>query len=388
MVRYHGTIAAAIGILILSALAPTAAQGPEEPAIDRAPPPAPGVPAPAPLPDTVEAYGIVFDDWVAKHKPQTAILVVRRAGKTIFAKGHGIDPAKPVVIASLSKMITGVCLATLVRDGKLSFTTPMREALAGYLKQHGRPADPRFENVTVEQLLVHRSGIAGNPDGDPMSKIWRARAQSGQGHLAAPQQLLAEHLRRPLLREPGAKHAYSNTGYIVLTAIIEEKSGKPYEDYCREAVFDKLGIKSARLDPNFRHYSGAGGWIINGADYLALLEVFDPRNDFLGEETKSWIDRMQSRWDGLRSGGWYSLGVFTMATPGRWHVSHSGMLNSRGKTAAGKPTTAIVSSFAYRRPDSTSVFVAMTPAQPRGSPVLAELRHDIDRAHQAIMRLR
>ena len=287
----------------------------------------------------------------------------------MFAKGHRVDPEKPSLLASLSKMITGVCLATLVRDGKLAFTTPMRDALTQFFAQYGRPVDARFEDVTVEQLLVHRSGLAGNPDGDPMSRIWRTRAQSGQGHLAAPQPMLAEHLKKPLLREPGSRFAYSNTGYLVLTAIIEEKSGKPYEDYCREAVFDKLGIKSARLDPNFRHYSGAGGWTINGADYLALLEVFDPKNNFLGEETKSWIDRMQTRWDNLRSGGWYSLGVFTSAGDGRWHVSHSGMLNSRGKTAAGKPTTAIVSSFAYRRADGTSVFVAMTPAQQRGSPV-------------------
>src|SRR5262245_10965498 len=132
MVRYHGTIATAIAILLLSALGPAAAQAPKAPAIKRLPPSAPTAPVapePPPLPDTVEAYGVVFDAWADKYKPRTAILVVRRGGKTVFIKGHGTDPEKPSLLASLSKMITGVCLATLVRDGKVTFTTPMREAL-------------------------------------------------------------------------------------------------------------------------------------------------------------------------------------------------------------------------------------------------------------------
>ena len=44
------------------------------------------------LPDTVDAYGIVFDQWVKDYEPKTAILVVRRSGKTVFAKGYGADP--------------------------------------------------------------------------------------------------------------------------------------------------------------------------------------------------------------------------------------------------------------------------------------------------------
>jgi CubicO group peptidase (beta-lactamase class C family) len=387
MVGYHGTIATAIGILLLSALVPSVAQAPEEPANGPRPHAIPAVPEVPRLPDTPEAYGIVFDAWLAQHRASTAVVVVRRGGRTVFLKGHGSDPEKPTLLASLSKMITGVCLATLVRDGKVAFAMPMREALAEFFERHGSPADPRFESVTVEQLLVHRSGLAGNPDGDPMNRVWREQAQRGKSHLAAPQPLLAQHLKRPLLREPGSRYAYSNTGYVALTAIIEEKAGKTYEDYCREAVFEPLGIAGARLDPDWRQYSGAGGWILPGADYLALLDVFDPANDFLSEQVKSWIDRSHFTWDSGNRGGWYSLGVFTSAAAGRWRVSHGGLLNSRGKDASGNPTAAIVSSFAYRRADGTGVFVAMTPAQPRGSPLLGALRHELDRAHSVVTKL-
>ena len=94
-------------------------------------------------PDTVDRYGMVFDNWLAKRQPKTAILVVRRGGKTVFARGYGADPYKPTMIASLSKPITGACVATLIRDHKISFTTRMRNALSRFFTRYGKPTDPR-----------------------------------------------------------------------------------------------------------------------------------------------------------------------------------------------------------------------------------------------------
>ena len=61
---------------------------------------------------------------------------------------------------------------------------------------------------------------------------------------------------------PAHPAAYTNTGFVVLSAVIEEATGKPYEAYCRDAVFARLGIASARLHPDWRQFSGARGWII------------------------------------------------------------------------------------------------------------------------------
>ena len=82
------------------------------------------------LPATAEAYDVVFDQWAARRKPATAIMAVRRGGETVSARAHDVDPLKPTLIASLSKPITGACIATLIRDGKLSFTTPLRDVMA------------------------------------------------------------------------------------------------------------------------------------------------------------------------------------------------------------------------------------------------------------------
>src|SRR5687768_17540735 len=85
-------------------------------------------------------YGNAFDTWVAKYRPATAVAAVRRDGETIFLKGHNADPRAPSLIGSMSKPITGACIATLIRDGKLTFTTPLRDALAGFFRRHGAPA--------------------------------------------------------------------------------------------------------------------------------------------------------------------------------------------------------------------------------------------------------
>src|SRR5262245_22201214 len=182
-------------------------------------------------PQVADTYDRAFDAWVAEHRPTMAIAAVRQHGETVFLRGHNADPRAPSLIGSMSKPITGVCIATLIRDGKLGFTTPLREALGGFFRRHGPPADRRLEGVTIEQLLTHRSGLAGNDENDPMQEIWRRRAAQGLSHLASPAPLLAEHFKHPLAYEPGTHSSYSNTGFVVLTAVIEEASGKPYEAY-------------------------------------------------------------------------------------------------------------------------------------------------------------
>lgn len=334
------------------------------------------------LPENAAGYSAVFDRWVAKNQPKSAILVVRRGGQTVFAKGHGADPMQPTMIASLSKPITGACVASLIRDGKVSFTTRMRNALSGFFRRYGMPTDRRLESVTVEQLLVHRSGLMGNGEDDPIYGAMDRRASKGMGYVAAVRAMLSEYLLKlHLIRDPGTRYSYSNTGYEVLSAMIEEKTGLSYEDYCREAVFAKLGINQARLHPDWRILSGAGGWYITGPDYLAFMDIFSPAHPFLSDTVKSWIDRAQTRWTPGNKDRWYALGVNTWSGAGRWTVSHGGILNSQGKGLDGRPTQASVVSHAYRAPDGTGVFIALDWS-PRAQHQLDELREEVGSAHK------
>jgi CubicO group peptidase (beta-lactamase class C family) len=339
------------------------------------------------LPDTVDRYGMVFDDWVARHQPKSAVLVVRRSGKTVYTRGHNADPLKPTMIASLSKPITGACVATLVRDNKISFTTRMREALPRFFRRYGTPADPRLEHVTVEQLLVHRSGLVGNEDNDPIYGAVSKRTNSGKGYLAAVSSMLGEYLiKLKLMRDPGKQYSYSNTGYEVLSALIEERTQRPYEDYCREAVFGKLGIAEPKLHPDWRLLSGAGGWFIPGPDYLAFFDIFSPSHPFLNDTVKGWIDRAQTKWTPSNQDRWYGLGVNVWAGAGRWAVSHGGILNSHGKDADGRPTEASVISHAFRAADGTAVFIALNWS-PDAHQAADELRQAIGGTHKFVTSL-
>jgi CubicO group peptidase (beta-lactamase class C family) len=333
----------------------------------------------------LDAYDKAFDAWVAKHRPTTAIAAVRRRGETVFLKGHNADPRAPSLIGSMSKPITGVCVATLIRDGKLSFTTPLAAALAGFFRRHGPPADRRLERVTIEQLLTHRSGLLGNDEGDPMQAMWRDRAAKGLARIASPEPLLTEHFKHPLAYEPGSHGSYTNTGFIVLSAVIEEASGKPYETYCREAAFAPLGITSARLHPDWATFSGARGWIVTAEDYLAFLDVFDPKQAFLGDRVKAWIAATETRWDKDYRGQFEGLGIVTAITPAGWHVMHSGILNFTGKAADGRLVSAVIHSHAYREPSGFSAFHAMTPAE-ENSPVLGELDEVLHRVHERALK--
>jgi CubicO group peptidase (beta-lactamase class C family) len=331
--------------------------------------------------EPLDGYTAAFDAWLSQGRPDTAILVIRRGGRTVYARGLGADAFGPTLIGSMSKAITGACVATLIRDRKLTFDTPMRVALANFFERYGRPLDPRFEHVTVEQLLVHRSGLLGNEERDPIHFIRRARTAQGLQHVADPQPLLAEHLQdHPLAYEPGTEFSYSNTGYVALTAVIEEAAGQPFEDYCRAAVFAPLGIPNAKLHPEWRMLGGSGGWFISGPDYLKFLEIFDPSHPFLGETAKAWIGAARTRF-GAEGRGWYSLGVYTVVRGGGWTVSHSGRLNSRGKDANGQPNAAVVSSFAVRDESGCGIFIAVTPATRLGA-TFADLRRAIARVQR------
>src|SRR5262245_50775720 len=101
--------------------------------------------AQSPLPDTPEAFGVALKTWATAHKVAQAFVVVRRDGRIVHRSAiGGIDPKAPVHLASLSKAITGACIATLIRDGKLALDTPVSSALAKFIARHGRLADPRF----------------------------------------------------------------------------------------------------------------------------------------------------------------------------------------------------------------------------------------------------
>ena len=131
-------------------------------------------PGPHPRPparaETVAGIETAWRGWMTKSGRSTGGLAVMHGGRLVHEAAMGQErPGASVPLASLSKAVTGVCVAGLVDRGRLAFDTPLSQALARTFARLGAPADPRMQGVTIGQLLVHRAGFDRADGGDPVT---------------------------------------------------------------------------------------------------------------------------------------------------------------------------------------------------------------------------
>ena len=145
-------------------------------------------------------------------------------------------------LGSCTKAMTATLVAMLVEEGKLNWTTTLGELFADTVK----PMHPAWEKVTLRQVLAHRAGLRFEPDGlaQVISELVRPlRARVG----TLPQQRL-EITRQALSRPPGippdTKYWYSNVGYVLAGAVLEQLTGRAWEELMRERLFHPLGIST------------------------------------------------------------------------------------------------------------------------------------------------
>ncbi len=340
--------------------------------------------APEPLPETAEAFGVVLRDWVARHQLGQAVVVVRRRGKVVYALGIGGDTERPLLLASLSKAITAACIATLVRDGKLTLQTPLKVALAEHFARTGPPADERLLATTIAQLLTHRSGLAGNGgDGEAASGAGRARVIQDHGPgVDSAKPLLLMALSQGLKREPG-QYRYSNDGYLTLGAVIEEATQLGYEAACRQRVLEPAGAKGA-LAADWGLLGPQAGWSMTGADYLATLEAITGSDRLIGAAAAAWQASGAGQTP-ASDASWYGLGLYTRRTGDAYSHWHWGEMNIAYQRAGGPWIKVGSSTFAMTiGEEATSWFVAFEPNLPAAS--IAKLDPEMRRAFAAVTR--
>ena len=120
--------------------------------------------------ETVAGIEAAWRGWMTKSGRSTGGLAVMHGGRLVHEAAMGQDkPGASVPLASLSKAVTGVCVADLVERGRLTFDMPLSQALARTFARLGAPADPRMQGVTIGQLLVHRAGFDRAEGGDPVT---------------------------------------------------------------------------------------------------------------------------------------------------------------------------------------------------------------------------
>jgi N-acyl-D-amino-acid deacylase len=184
-------------------------------------------------------------------------LAVARDGRLVFNRGYGLadverqEPVQPEALfrsASVAKSITAVAILTLVDAGTLSLAD-RAFPLLGFAPAANSTRDPRLDEITVEQLLVHAGGWDSGASFDPQYLPWSRMAAATMG-LADPAEavtIVRFMLGVPLDFDPGSKSVYSNFGFNVLGRIIEHVSGQPYGEYVRDHVLTPAGISDMRL---------------------------------------------------------------------------------------------------------------------------------------------
>jgi CubicO group peptidase (beta-lactamase class C family) len=328
------------------------------------------------LPATPDAFGQALKGWAAEHRVKRAFMVVRRKGRIVHRSAlGGANPETPVHLASLSKAITAACIATLIRDRKLAFETPISSALGRFMAAHGTPRDPRLAGVTVAELLTHRAGFAVSDDDDPASGRHLDRYLNTHTSRAPPKSsLLAATLQAKLVEAPGARFAYGNAAYFVLGGIIEEASGRPYASYCAEAVLKPLGL-AADLEPAWRVSSSMGGWRMRAEDYLTFLDLFAADDQRLGAVVKTWMLDPHGKSVSFDSAVWYGLGTYLRQAERGVDVWHWGSWDYTPEPGERGTVRTSFAAYAKRLSDGTAWFVHVEPRVEEGKP-----RAALDRA--------
>ncbi len=184
-------------------------------------------------------------------------LAVAKDGRLVFNRGYGLadierqQPVQPYALfrgASVTKAITAVAILTLVDTGALALAD-RAFPLLGLAPAANATRDPRLDEITVEQLLVHAGGWDSGESFDPQYLPWSRMAAATMG-LADPAEavtIVRFMLGVPLDFDPGSKSVYSNFGFNVLGRIIEHVSGQPYGEYVRDHVLTPAGVSDMRL---------------------------------------------------------------------------------------------------------------------------------------------
>ena len=139
--------------------------------------------------------------------------------------------------------MTSLLAAMMVEEGKLRWDSTMVEVFPELKDKMG----PRLRTVTLLQLLSHTSGLP--TDNDEVFKVY-AEAMMQDGNLDELRYwVVTQFSKKPLQSDPGKNFAYSNTGYIIVGAMIERVSGRTWDELITERIFKPLKLKTAGLGP-------------------------------------------------------------------------------------------------------------------------------------------
>ena len=230
------------------------------------------------------------------------------------------------MIGSISKIFTSVLIMQLIEEGKLTLETKLSAF---------KPQVKLAEQITIEQLLSHRSGIYNFTD----LKDYRTWMETP----ISDEELIDKINNKGRRFKPNKKFEYSNTNYFLLSLIIEIIEGKSFkkvldnkiikpfklsETYCCENIKNNETAKSyyregeswkEGTDTDLRITSGAGGLISTSKD---VNEFFNLLSNYKIISKES-LDKMTNN---LTNGG-YGFGLMQIEFFDKTGFGHDGLID-------------------------------------------------------------
>jgi len=224
----------------------------------------------------------------------SGVILIAQGDRVLVQKAYG--KADPQIgtpnrvetrfrIASVSKTFTAAAIELLLAQGRLKLSDPLSQYVAGI---------PNGGSITIEQLLLHESGV-GVIEGADVAR-----------DCLPPDALLARLRSAKPLFVPGKDSRYSNEGFFLLSLVVERVSGRSFDEFLKENLFTPLRMANSGLacrelpagrnafgsvasaeesGPNALPYNeaaqpGAGSAFSNAEDLLAWLRAVDTNPEF------------------------------------------------------------------------------------------------------------
>lgn len=199
--------------------------------------------APAAGPGGAADVAVRMDAYlVAAHRLDrfSGSVLVARGGRIVLRRGYGQanyelgvpnTPETKFRLGSITKQFTAMAILRLEVQGRLKVTDPVSAFFPDY---------PGGDRITIHHLLTHTSGIPNLTEFPDYAAT-----------MSRPTTVLETVSRfkdRPLDFPPGERFSYSNSGYILLGAIIEKVTGRSYEEHLREDILRRLGLNDTGYD--------------------------------------------------------------------------------------------------------------------------------------------
>ncbi len=165
-----------------------------------------------------------------------------RGGATLLTRAYGhadlervtpLSPRSVFYAASVSKQFQALAVLLLEQDGRLRLDDPVRRYVPE-LPAHAAA-------ITLRQLLNHTGGLR--------DYLMLASLAGRPGDYVITERAVLEALarQRQLNFAPGSEHLYSNSGYVLLSLVVQRVSGQRLDDFARARIFTPLGMGQTRF---------------------------------------------------------------------------------------------------------------------------------------------